>query len=76
MTTNINTTIYRKLTKKEAEIKIRQIIENEIIKSLTEQSHILLSFCLSVDDSDLSDSNNSNIEDSSIYKSPPKKRGR
>lgn len=71
--------IDRKLTKKEAEIKKRNdnikkrwIKEDESIKSLTGQTHMLLSSCSSEDDCD-SDDNTSTFEDSSIYKSPPKK---
>jgi len=74
--------IDRKLAKKEVEIKKkndnikkRRMKEDEKIKSLTGQSYMFLSSC-SEDDSDLSDENTPTVDESSIYKSPPKKRGR
>lgn len=74
--------IDRKLAKKEVEIKKknynikkRRMKIDEKMKSLTGQSYMFLSSC-SEDDSDLSDGNTPTVDESSIYKSPPKKRGR
>lgn len=75
--------IDRKLAKKEDEIKKkddnikkRRMKEDEKIKSLTGQSYGFLSSCSSEDHSDLSDGNTSTVDESLIYKSSPKKRGR
>jgi len=50
--------------------------EDESIKSLIEQTHILLSFRSSENHNHLSDSFTSIIEDPSFSKLPPKNRGR
>jgi hypothetical protein len=50
--------------------------EDEKNKSLTRQSHMFLSSSSNNDDSDLSDGNTPTVDESSIHKSPPKKRGR